>query len=173
MTGDHDPIELHPNPYRLAPIALVSGILALLCGVLAWLVPWASSCFEILAAGTAIFGVVLAWAIFRIVRPGTTLVIDHDGLIDRTTVIAAGRLAWGEIERVTTFKFMAQKYVGIWVKDVAALTSRLPAVRARLIEKNVRKGYPPVWIPAAMVATPPQVLADLIALRLARMARPA
>jgi len=85
-------------------------------------------------------------------------------------VTAAGRVAWGEIERVTTFRFMAQNFVGVWVKDPAALIGRLSAVKARLVEKNLRKGFPPVWIPAAMVATPPRVLADLITARVSRAA---
>jgi hypothetical protein len=168
MPGDTDTILLHPNPHRLTPLCIVSGLLAALCGTLAWLVPWASSCFDILAGATALFGALFVFVVFRIARPRTTLVIDRDGLIDRSTVTAAGRVSWSEIDRVTTFKFLAQSFVGIWLKEPTALVRRLPPIKARLVEKNLRKGFPPVWIPAAMVSTAPPVLAELITGRLAR-----
>jgi hypothetical protein len=165
MSGDA--ITLHPNPYRLVPLVTVSGLLTVLCGALAWLVPWASSCFEILASATAVFGALFAVVVYRMAKPRTTLVIDREGLIDRSTVTAAGRLAWGEIDHVTTFRCLAQNFVGICLKDPSALVARLPPIKARLVERNLRKGFPPVWIPAAMVSTAPQVLAELITGRLA------
>ena len=99
-------------------------------------------------AGIVFFGLCLAYALWRLVRPTPALVIHPSGLFDNASALSAGFLRWDEISRIFVAQIKNQKFLAIAVKDVEGLLNRQTGVKAKLMKMNVRLAGTAVSIPA-------------------------
>lgn len=105
----------------------------------------------------ALFAMVTLVLLARALRPGPTVVVDADGIIDRTTLLPTGRVHWDEIAAVRKREIGR----GMGRERLLELVLRDPVeFRARHTgwPRRVAAGYrdllkqPQVTIPASMVA---------------------
>lgn len=156
----------YPPRWKLLALALACfGVCAVLL-VPARNIDWAvvaGSCWVVIAL-VAAAGLVLVW---RAVRPGPTVVIDGQGITDRTTMAPLGLIRWDEItvirKREIGRGMGAERLLEIVLHDPAEFHSRR---RGRLQRATYRYRQvlrqPQVCIPGSMVAVPMQVVTNEI-----------
>ena len=156
----------YPPRWKLLAMALACfGVCAIL------LVP-ARSIDRPVVAGTcwvvitlvAAAGLVLGW---RAVRPGPTVVIDGQGITDRTTLAPIGLVRWEEItvirKREIGHGMGTERMLEIMLNDPAAFHSQRRGWLQRAtygVRRALRQ--PQVCVPGSMVAVPMQVVIDEI-----------
>lgn len=137
----------------------------LLVGASAWLIVgspvWPITMFPG-GLGILFFGLCGGWILSRLFSNRVSLILDRDGLLDNSTAVPAGRIAWEQISRVGISAVSSQRFLGIDVKDRDALASSSSAFRRWMDAQNSGiTGYP-VNIPSASVDRSLEELQDLI-----------
>jgi len=61
--------------------------------------------------GVAFSGICLGYAIFRLIKPKPSLVINDEGVFDNASAVGAGMLKWSEIDEVKISSFMGQRFL--------------------------------------------------------------
>lgn len=103
-------------------------------------------------AGTlaiAFFGlcaVIASVALVRQLRGGGGLVFDADGFTDRSSVVAAGRVAWSEVSGLHVWSYGRTRTLCVDVHDAGAVLARQKQPRRTLMERNIRLVGTPVTI---------------------------
>lgn len=126
----------------------------LLVGASAWLIVgspvWPLTIFPG-GLGTLFFGLCGGWILSRLFSNRVSLILNREGLLDNSSAIPAGRIAWEQISRVGLFTVSSQRFLGIDVKDRAALASQTSAFGRWLNAENAGiTGYP-VNIPSTAI----------------------
>lgn len=106
-----------------------------------------------------LFAVVSLVLLARALRSGPTLVVDADGIVDRTTLLPTGRLGWTEIAAVRKREIGRgmgrERLLEVVLRDPAQFRAR-PRTWAWRVAARYRDliKQPQVTIPASMVAGP-------------------
>lgn len=96
-------------------------------------------------------------------RPGPGLVIDDEGIVERTSGLAAGRVRWEEIARVRLAPAGdGDVVVGLDLHHLEAHLDRLPGWRRWLVRSNVKTGWPHVAIHVRAIGQDAHALAALL-----------
>ncbi len=66
------------------------------------------------------FGLSAVHLVSVILSGKPSIVMDETGIVDRSSLLGAGRLSWNEIERFETFEYLNNRYIGIWVTEESA-----------------------------------------------------
>jgi hypothetical protein len=98
-----------------------------------------------------VFGLAFARFAYLIFNPKPSLVVDHDGVYDNGSTIAAGFIPWSEIKGIYIPRFTAQAFIGIYVKDVETIYNRLPVWKTRLIRLNSGLTGTAINVPVGML----------------------
>jgi hypothetical protein len=95
------------------------------------------------ALSAGFFSIAAAWAALKQRDPGPGLVIDAEGLIDRSSGVAAGRIPWRDITGFKVHEVHSQQFLAIMVKDPERYLARAnPLVRPAVRINSVRYGSP-------------------------------
>jgi len=105
-------------------------------------------------AAILFFGLCAAYYARELLWRRPTLQIDADGIVDRSTVFPAGRVAWRDIRGVRIVAAGRQRLLGIDVRDPAALARSASRLGRVILRTNTRMGYPEVAIPRYAVPRP-------------------
>lgn len=111
-------------------------------------------------AGVVFFGACGVYIARRLFSRTPMLVVDRDGIVDRASGAAVGRIRWDEIRDVAISRVGAQKFLGIHVRDPDALRARLPFGRRLMARLNCMLGLPPVNLPQSALPIPVEELAE-------------
>ena len=91
----------------------------------------------------------LAYEIRKLLFDRNMLVIDESGILDRSNVMAPGKLEWEQIEGVYKLSIRDDTFLCIDVRERDAWMAGLSRRARRLAQANVDMGYAPVRIQAA------------------------
>ena len=110
------------------------------------------SAFDFVAgtAAIAFFSLTCVYFFFRLAVRRPALVVDGHGLTDNATAMGVGFVGWEEVKRVTVYRFMGQKVLGIEVHDPNAIAARVGVVKRLAMKANMKIGCSPINIPAVV-----------------------
>lgn len=151
-------ITIYPSSMKL--ILVLVGSVAMVCVAVLILVFARGATDAILGIrGFIPFSAILAIAFFTLtgglagytlVLRKPALVIDQNGLTDNASGVAAGFLAWPEIDRVERYAFAGHTFLGLYLKDVNTVRARLTPMKSRAIKSNIGLGAAPINLPASL-----------------------
>jgi hypothetical protein len=110
--------------------------------------------------GVAFFGSAGVYILVELVHRRPTLLIDADGITDRSSLAAAGRLLWSEIGVVTIYSVGGQRMLGILPSDPGAAVARTTPIRRALLRMNAGFGFPAINLPEVTLPYPLERLID-------------
>jgi hypothetical protein len=108
--------------------------------------------------GLVFFGPVTLALLVRALRNHPVLILDADGFTDRSTLIAAGPVAWPDVSRIDERPFMNRVFVAVTLIDPAAFRARQSAWRRLVIHLNRRLVRGDIFIPDNVLPMPPAEL---------------
>ena len=139
-------------------------VLALTCAFMTFVLSLptrADSVFVVLVGwlGVVGFGIATLVLLARALRPGPTLLIDDDGITDRTTLAPTGLVRWAEItvirKREIGRGFGAERLLEVILTDPATFSNRPRSPLGRLTDRwRAMLKQPVVSIPGSMVSVP-------------------
>lgn len=151
-----EPVSFSPPRLRLLPLVLTTvffGLLGLLMAGADGFWRWTGLLLMIIfAAATLVL-------VARMVRPGPSLVVDAEGIIDRTTLLPTGRVPWREIaalrKREIGRGMGRERLLEVVLLDPDRFRARPRGWARRLADayRGVIK-QPDVTIPGSMVTAP-------------------
>jgi hypothetical protein len=162
--GDGQPqTRFHPPRIKLVVMAAGSLLLASV-GYLMSLsrITWLSVVGLVLAV---LFAAMALVVLARALRPGPTVVLTRDGIVDRTTLAPTGLVRWDEINVVRKREIgrgrSSERVLDVVLADRDAFFDRPRSLPRRIVDRY-RKAmkHPDVSIPASMVSTPIQDVID-------------
>ncbi|MBT5571287.1 MAG: hypothetical protein HOJ90_08725 [Alphaproteobacteria bacterium] len=88
-----------------------------------------------LVGSTAVifFGLLLVYALLRLLVRAPSLVINQQGIIDNASITSVGLIQWHEVTAIARKKNYLVHHVAITVTDRDALVARVPAPRRWLV----------------------------------------
>jgi hypothetical protein len=96
----------------------------------------------------AFFGLCGIYAFVKLFDSSPGLVLDSEGLIDNSSAIAAGRVAWREIRDIQVMAVSGQRFLAFVVDDPGKYLSQGNVLRRCLVKWNYRLYGTPVFISA-------------------------
>lgn len=170
--GDGGATRYYPARWRLLLLVLTCAFLIavfLLPALNAGPVLAGISWVIVLLLGLA--GLVLLW---RAVRPGPSVVLDRDGITDRTTLAPVGLVRWEEITVIRKKEIGrglgAERLLEVVLADPDEFRARSRGWLWRATDRyRAALRHPVVSIPGSMVSVPMQVLMDDIRQRQPRL----
>jgi hypothetical protein len=67
--------------------------------------------------GIVFFGVCGLYGLFKLLDRAPGLVLDREGIIDNSSALAAGRVAWREIRNIQAVTIKGQRFLALLVND--------------------------------------------------------
>lgn len=101
--------------------------------------------------GILFFGFAGGWLLSRLFSHRIALILDRNGILDNSSAVPAGRIAWGEITRVGITTVSDQRFLGIDVRDRALLPSSNSEFRRSIDDANAGITGFPVNVPSTTV----------------------
>lgn len=111
------------------------------------------------------FGAATAVILARALRPGPTVVLTRDGIVDRTTLAPTGLVRWDEITVVRKKEIGrgrgSERLLEVVLRDPETFHARERSPLRRLADRYRRAlKHPDVSIPSSMVSAPIQQVID-------------
>ena len=139
-------IEIFPSRLKLLVLLVGSVVMT------------AASCFVVVSVpepihmaigliGIAFFGVAGLFCAYRLLDPRPAVRLTPDGIYDSSSLIAAGFVAWSDIEFVAPFTVERNRMLGFDLKDPASCVLSKPWPKCVLLRLNLRMGFPVFSIP--------------------------
>lgn len=97
-------------------------------------------------ACTAMFGLATVIYFMMLLRSSPLLVVDAQGIDDRSSAIPGGRIMWEDITDIRLIRFSGQKNICIHLADPKAYLARQRGVKRWLMAINLRLSGTPVNI---------------------------
>lgn len=105
-------------------------------------------------ASVVVFGLALVFLVRRLFDPKPALVLDAQGLVDRSSASAVGRVDWAEVTEIAAQGEGPNRLIVIDVADREDLLARLPSGRRKLVQASKGVTGYPVNIPVAGLSLP-------------------
>ena len=115
--------------------------------------------------GVPFFGACGLYAAYRLVRRRPAVEIDSTGFTDSSSAVGAGRLSWGEVNRVVVYKVYGQWMLGIVPRDLETFISRQSIWRRWVTRLNLALGCSPANIAQVILPMSVWELAELLRTR--------
>ena len=109
---------------------------------------------------------------YRVVRPGTVIIVDALGIVDQASGGGAGRVFWKEIESAHIYQFAQFRTLRIVPRDFEAIVRRQSAWKRCYYRAVWGLGSPPINIPQELVPVPIEDLLAIINERVGGVSRP-
>lgn len=90
-------------------------------------------------------------ALYGVVSKGPALLVSDEGIVDRTSLFGVGLVRWSEIAGLASFRFYAQRYLLIFLKDPRAFATHLRPLPLAVVTINRVISPAPICIPSAML----------------------
>lgn len=97
-------------------------------------------------ACTVLFGLATVFYLIMLLRRSPLLVVDAQGIDDRSSAIPGGRIMWEDITHIRLVRFSRQKNICIHLADPKAYLSRQRGAKRWLMAINFRLSGTPVNI---------------------------
>lgn len=109
-------------------------------------------------AAVLFFGLTLLFFLYHLVKRQPTLRVDEEGLLDTSSLVAGGLIAWGEISELKLYTYHGQTFIGINLHDADAYLARQSGLKRLLMRVNKGLVQAHVNIAQPGIATPLHVL---------------
>lgn len=142
--------ELVIPPSRLKLVGTLLGALAFVgLGVLMLIIEMRKGFVAKLAglAAIAFFGAVAISVLKHLITAGPAVVINAKGIVDNSSGVSVGFIAWDEIDEIREYTFQNQTFLGVTPKDLDKVLARQPKWKRGAIRANVKLGAAPINIP--------------------------
>ncbi|EHB56690.1 MULTISPECIES: STM3941 family protein [Paenibacillus] len=87
---------------------------------------------------TVFFGAMLVFSTSKLVQRKPALVINDEGIIDRSSYVSVGAIPWNEIKSIDIYQVMNERFIGIEVHHPDEILARLPEWKQKLMRMNKR-----------------------------------
>ncbi|MDP9912316.1 hypothetical protein J2W27_004442 [Variovorax boronicumulans] len=147
-------VVVYPSRLRMALMLL--GALAFVAGgvwllmhpfretrVAGWVVAWASILF---------FGAAGLFALTRLFSRKPALTIDHTGIVDNASGLAAGFIPWSDVVDAQVFEFQRQRFLGLSLRNPQDYLAQASPLKRLLMKANASLVGFPVNIPEATLS---------------------
>lgn len=101
---------------------------------------------SVLAIG--FFGLCLVFWLIKLFDGSPGLVLDREGIIDNSSALAAGRVAWREIRDVRVISVQGQRFLAFVVDDPERYLGKGSILKRFLVKMNYRMYGTPIFISA-------------------------
>ena len=108
------------------------------------------------------FGAVAIYAAHRLLAREPTLVIDADGILDRSSPLAVGLIRWTEIDSVVPYGHGDDRALRVMLRDPEAFMRRQPRLRRWMSALDRRFGLPSVSFAQINLSMDVETLAELL-----------
>ena len=166
--------ELVIPPSRIRLVGTLLGALAFVAlGALMMVVEMRQGLFAKFVGLVAIvfFGAIAISVLKHLVTLGPAIIINEKGIVDNSSGVSVGFIAWEDIAEVREYTFENQTFLGIMPKDLDKLLAKQPKWKRTAIRANLKLGAAPVNIPQAMLGVNVSDLAREIETRFRRGSR--
>jgi len=85
---------------------------------------------------TGYSGPILAFSMSKVLQRKPALVINDEGIIDRSSYVSVGEIPWSEIKRMDIYQVMNERFIGIEVHHPEEIMARLPGWKQKLMRMN-------------------------------------
>lgn len=155
MTLSGDSIEIAASPRKLLMV-LLGALVFVLLGL--WLlgvfgpppVPrWRSRLVADVAGAASVgfFGLIAVIALFQLATPDRRgLWVDSLGFTDRSSVVAAGRVAWTDVVGLRVWQYQRTRTLCVYVRDPGPVLAAQPRLRRWLMTRSIKMLGTPVTI---------------------------
>ena len=99
--------------------------------------------------------------LYGAIASGPILTVSDEGIEDHTTLFAVGLVRWDEIMGLATFRFYAQRYFLIHLKDPKTFATRLGPLPRAIVTINRLISPAPICIPSAILPGIDDLLAQI------------
>lgn len=86
------------------------------------------------AAVVVYFGILLAYALWRFLKPAPSLAVGPEGLHDNASITGVGGIHWHEITGIEQKKTYLVRHIAISLRDRETVIDRVPVPRRWLIQ---------------------------------------
>jgi hypothetical protein len=90
--------------------------------------------------------IVGAQVLYVLTRSTPILRLSREGLVDESSLSAAGIVPWADIAALVPSRISFQKFLGVFLKDPESFAARLSPWRRCALRLNLRLGLPPILI---------------------------
>lgn len=97
--------------------------------------------------GVPFFGLCFIYAIYRLLKPQPSLVINREGIFDNASAVGAGLIRWQEIAELIPYSFMGQQFLGIVPVNVDEILARQSCIKRMVVKMNQALVQAPFNIP--------------------------
>ena len=105
----------------------------------------------VLAAG--FFGLCALYGFIKLFDRAPGLVLDHEGIIDNSSGVAAGRVSWSEIRDVRAMSISGQRFLAFIVKDPEKYLGKGNIVSSVFVNLNYKIYGTPIFISSHSLKT--------------------
>ena len=137
-------------------------------GIWFWLFPeqvrrWHPDVVQVYALiAVAFFGICAVYVALKQRDPGPGLVIDAEGLIDRSSGVAAGRVPWADIKGLTVHEVRGQPFLAVDVHDPQKYVARANPLMRPVVAMNMKLFGSPIQLSAVTLQIEFDELVDAV-----------
>ncbi len=100
------------------------------------------------------FGAALVFFLTRLLGRKPSLFINEEGIIDDSSYVSAGTIAWDEIEDIGITEYSGQQWISIKLRDPQAFLQKQPRFKRWLMNLNNTLVDAPIHISQEMLSVP-------------------
>ncbi|AWB43562.1 hypothetical protein DCC85_04540 [Paenibacillus sp. CAA11] len=108
------------------------------------------------------FGFCLLYIVSKLNDRTPAVVVDEDGITDRSSYIAGGLIRWEEIRDIELYEFMNQSFIGIELYDSDSYLEKQRGLRRLMMNANRGMVQATINISQSSLSTPLEELYDRI-----------
>jgi hypothetical protein len=97
------------------------------------------------------FGPCFIYAVYRLIVPKPAVIINRRGIFDNASAFPAGLIEWNEIDKVYTYEYCGQRFLGIVPLDVKTFLERQSIFKRWLMKVNTGLVVAPINIPQSVL----------------------
>lgn len=83
-----------------------------------------------------LFSLGLVFSVSKLIKSEPALLVNQEGIVDRSSMVGAGDVAWNEIKNITFYQAKKEKVIAIELYDPERLISRQPSWKQKLMRLN-------------------------------------
>jgi len=163
MENPEGTITIQPTRLRSLP-PTVGALLFVLAGIWLFRTADAQSKHPILVVqgmsvlAIAFFGACALYGLTKLLGRPPELVLDREGIVDRSSAAAAGRVPWSEIRAIEVVSVRSQRLLAVRVVDPEKHLTQGGVLRRLFKKLNYGSHGTPIVIPASALGLPIQSL---------------
>lgn len=141
-------IVIEEKQSRMLRLNLLGLLMTVLCAIVLLLGIKMQQYFYSLLGGIGIvfFGICTIYNFSRTIKSKALLTITVEGIEDSSMAGSPGFISFGEIERFEIVNVFGQRMIGVIPKNVEEFVRKLPQLKQKSAQSNLRMKLPPIAI---------------------------